>query len=339
MLRAAALALGLASGLALGLMLPVAVAGPAAAQEVAPGTLADVRAEIGQLSAEMQRLRDELARSNGEGAALAATLADAGVLDRVAAIEEELRRLTGRTEELEFRIQRIVADGTNRIADLEFRLTELEGGDPAAAAQVTPLGEAAPAQEPPQEPPPDTATPAPPPAHAGGPSAPPPRRPGAAPAPPAEDGLATLPVDPGPAVEAAPDPGEGAFLAVGEREDFDRARAAFEAGEYDAAAELFARFTESYPAGPLTPEAFALRARAQERQGDTAAAARTWLEAFNADPAGPGAADALLRLGRALAELGQREEACVMFEETVGRFPGSPAATEAAQARSVTGCP
>jgi tol-pal system protein YbgF len=41
------------------------------------------------------------------------------------AIEGELKRLTSKTEQLEFRIDRVVRDGTNRLGDLEFRLCEL----------------------------------------------------------------------------------------------------------------------------------------------------------------------------------------------------------------------
>ena len=42
--------------------------------------------------------------------------------------DSELQRLTGKSEELEFRIGRVIQDGTNRIGDLEFRLCELESG-------------------------------------------------------------------------------------------------------------------------------------------------------------------------------------------------------------------
>ena len=51
------------------------------------------------------------------------------LLSRVDAIEAELRRLTGLTEELQIRIDRVVSDGTKpEIGDLEFRLCELEDG-------------------------------------------------------------------------------------------------------------------------------------------------------------------------------------------------------------------
>ena len=39
-----------------------------------------------------------------------------------------MQALTSKTEELEFRINRITVDGTNRIGDLEFRICEMEEG-------------------------------------------------------------------------------------------------------------------------------------------------------------------------------------------------------------------
>ncbi|MGR3342492.1 MAG: tol-pal system protein YbgF, partial [Paracoccaceae bacterium] len=61
-------------------------------------------------------------------------------LERIDLIEAELARLTAKTEELENRINRVVQDGTNRIADLEFRLIELEGGDVSQIGEMTTLG-------------------------------------------------------------------------------------------------------------------------------------------------------------------------------------------------------
>ncbi|MBW4707634.1 tol-pal system protein YbgF [Roseobacter sp. YSTF-M11] len=99
-------------------------------------TLADIRQEMTVLYVEIQRLRRELSTT---GAASVETTGGS-VLDRINVIETEMRRLTSKTEELEFRINRIVEDGTNRIGDLEFRLVELEGGDIAALGETTTLG-------------------------------------------------------------------------------------------------------------------------------------------------------------------------------------------------------
>lgn len=120
----------------LALLALIAFTTPASAQDRA-ASLADIRAEIAVLSGEIAGLRAELSAS--EGAAGGAP-AEGGALARLDAIERELRRLTARTEELEFRIRRIVEDGTNRIDDLRFRLTELEGGDPMRLPETPSLG-------------------------------------------------------------------------------------------------------------------------------------------------------------------------------------------------------
>lgn len=117
---------------------------PLAAGERAQ-TLADIRAEMAALAGEIGSLRAELAPGTGAGAEEGP--ADS-VLDRVAALERALQRLTARTEELEFRIERIVTDATARLGDMEFRLVELEGGDVAALGPPAPLGGTAPAAPP-----------------------------------------------------------------------------------------------------------------------------------------------------------------------------------------------
>ncbi|KIN63801.1 Tetratricopeptide TPR 2 [Sulfitobacter noctilucicola] len=99
-------------------------------------TLADVRQELTMLYTEVQKLRRELSTTGGAGV----NTAGASVLDRVSAMESELSRLTAKSEEMENRINRIVADGTSRIGDLEFRLVELEGGDISALGETSTLG-------------------------------------------------------------------------------------------------------------------------------------------------------------------------------------------------------
>ena len=110
--------------------------GPLSAQAQDDQTLADVRQELTVLFVEVQKLKRELSTTGG------ATVSTGGasVLDRVNGMESELQRLTAKTEELENRINRIVADGTNRIGDLEFRLVELEGGDVSGLGKTTTLG-------------------------------------------------------------------------------------------------------------------------------------------------------------------------------------------------------
>ncbi len=87
-------------------------------------TLADIRQDLAVLQVELNRLKVELSTTGGSSVVLQGNT----VSERIASIERALQRLTGKTEELEFRIDRVVKDGTNRIGDLEFRVCEVEPG-------------------------------------------------------------------------------------------------------------------------------------------------------------------------------------------------------------------
>ncbi len=117
--------------LAAALLLPL----PAMAQDRAQ-TLADIRQELGLLRGEIDALRMELnttGMAQGSGASGPALM-------RLDTIEAALTALTAKAEALELRLNRVVQDGTNRIGDIEFRLTELAGGDLAAIPPTPPLG-------------------------------------------------------------------------------------------------------------------------------------------------------------------------------------------------------
>jgi tol-pal system protein YbgF len=112
---------------------------PAAAQDAQ--SLADIRAELATLAGQIQGLRQELVASGAQGLQAAG---GASALERMDTMEAALSRLTSRTEALENRINAVVADGTNRIGDLEFRLCEMEEGcDIGALGQASVLGGAA----------------------------------------------------------------------------------------------------------------------------------------------------------------------------------------------------
>ncbi|MGB7319374.1 MAG: tol-pal system protein YbgF [Planktotalea sp.] len=106
------------------------------AQDAKAQTLADIRQDLTVLFVEMQRLKRELSTS---GSAVP-VIGGAGASERINSVEGELQRLTGKIEQLEFRIESIVKDGTNRIGDLEFRLVELEGGDVSTLGETSTLG-------------------------------------------------------------------------------------------------------------------------------------------------------------------------------------------------------
>ncbi len=152
-----------------------------------------------------------------------------------------------------------------------------------------------------------------------------------------DTGVAAAPAADAGAAPAA-DAAGGAELAVAEQADFDRAKEVLGQGDFPGAAALFATYAQSYPGGPLVPEAHYLRGEALTKQGDTANAARAYLDAFSAKPDGPIAPDALLKLGEGLGALGQVPEACVTLGEVGTRFPASLAATQATVAMQGFGC-
>ena len=106
---------------ALVVALSLGLPGLAVAQDT---TLADLRQELSTLYIDIQNLKSELTASGG----LTAGTVGNTPLERLNSIEAQLQALTSKTEELEFRINRITVDGTNRIGDMEFRICELEEG-------------------------------------------------------------------------------------------------------------------------------------------------------------------------------------------------------------------
>lgn len=145
-----------------------------------------------------------------------------------------------------------------------------------------------------------------------------------------------------PAPTPAPLPGAGGetggTLAVAEQSDFDAAQAAFDAGNFPEAAQLFATFTQTYPGGPLSAEAHFLRGEAHVQQGNWSQAARAFLDSFSGSPDSARAPMALVRLGTSLAELGQVEEGCLTLSEVEQRYPGAPAVLDAQRALAGLRC-
>lgn len=118
---------------------PDAPAAAAAGDAAAPArTLADLRADLRAVGADLRTLRAELSASGAEGFRAAG---GESAIDRMNAMEREITRLTGETERLRHRIDRIVRDGSNRIGDIEFRLCEMEDGCDLGALTTTQLGD------------------------------------------------------------------------------------------------------------------------------------------------------------------------------------------------------
>lgn len=117
-----------------GVIVALALVGPVQAQEM---TLSDMRGDLAILSLQLEALRAELSAS---GNTSLTTRDAASALVRIDEISADLRTTLGRVEALEIKVGQVIEDGTRRIGDIEFRLTELEGGDPTLTGNTTPLG-------------------------------------------------------------------------------------------------------------------------------------------------------------------------------------------------------
>lgn len=287
-------------------------------------TLADIQADLNRVKAEVLSLKQELQPT---GTSAMKVPQGSSIPTQISEIEAALQQLTNQTELLQNRIDRVVSDGTNRIGDLQYRLTELEGGDTSKLGVPAPLGTQ-------------------------------PGKTGSA----AASGSAAAPTSPTGSAQstnagAAPTAGTSGAgaaaagsaaatapsaptqeLAIGEQGDFDKAKAAFDAGNFKVAADLFASFAQTYTGGQLTGEALFMRGEALSRLGDTANAARAYLDSFSSYPKGPKAPDALTKLGVSLGKLGQTQDACTTLGQVSVRYPSSGAVVDAAQAMQSLGC-
>ena len=281
-------ALVLAAGLMLGGL-------PVAAQDAQ--SLADIRTELNQLTADLQSLRGQLVASGPAG--FQAAGGDSAI-DRMNAMEARLAQLTGQTEKLQNQIDRVVRDGATRIGDIEFRLCEMEEGCDLGSLTTPGLGEQ------------------------GGSAMPGSDQQGALAAPSAPSSMPSPMSSP-----TMSSPLAGAAVTAAEKADFDRAREVLGQGDFRRAADLFAAIAQTHAGGPLTAEALFLRGQALDAAGDLEGAGIAWLESFAANPNGPQAADALLGLSRAMSAKGGPQEGCFYLQEINNRFPGTPQAAEA----------
>jgi TolA-binding protein len=245
------------------------------------------------------------------GASPAAAQQESGLvselLSRLNAQETAIRQLTANLEALEFRTRRRERELEARIADLELRIVELQGGDPfATTAAPEPAAPGAPAA------PADPAAPAPAP-DARTALAPPPRP------------LGTLRV---------------AEADAEERQAFAEAQRALRDEGLSAGIEAFAAFERRHPNSPLIGESALLLGNAYFDAGRFTEAARQYLIGARDFPDSPLAPDSQLGLGQALLRLGRRDDACGAFLDIPRRFPqAEPSVLERArQAAGEAGC-
>ena len=250
-----------------------------------------LRYRLDTLDAELAAIRAQMGGgpSASTGGA-AAALSGSALTD----LDGEVRRLTAMVEELQNRQRRIAEEAARRFSDIEFRLTELEGGDTAGLQPVPPLG--------------GVGTDL-----------------GAGPGTGQGNGQGNGQASgQGAGGQASQQRGQLAAVSIAEQGDLDRAADDVRQGRYDQAEERLHKFLHDYPASSLTGDAWYFLGESQLVRGNTGEAARSYLKGYNADRTGSRAPYNLYRLGVSLGRLGQVNEACLTLHEVGAQFPSAP---------------
>jgi len=270
-------------------------------------------------------LRDAAARIAGELGQIRLVQAQdpalraAGLEIRIQRLEEQLRQLTGRIEEVEY-AQRRTSDRIDQlVADLDARLQGRPLASGQAAAPPTQQAAAEPAPAPRRDIPPSII----------------------APDPAAQQGhiLGTIPQE---AAANPPKPSPQAALApTGADGSYRQALDLLQAGNWALAEQAFSNFVQTYPDDSRVPTAAYWLGETYLFRKDYPTAASVFARNYRTyGQTAPRAPDNLLKLGVALAAMGDKERACQTFAELAKRHPKAPAPILQAMAREKTaaGC-
>jgi tol-pal system protein YbgF len=320
---------------------PLLAAAPVSAQSRDTQTLVNT---IDRLERQLQALERTVYRGGAQPAGAAATTSVTGGTAPPAAVsqlqlktsqlEEQMRGLTGRIEEMGFKINQINARLDRLVADVDFRLRALEGGggqSNALSGATAPGGSQ-------QFAPPVPPRPAPGPGDvvinqegAPGPS----RRFGtltesqlrAANVNPSgvDAGSGSTTVQPGtqPAVASA---GDVSGLPPGSAEDrYNYARGFLMRRDFEGAEQALQAFVNTYPENELAGNAQYWLGETYYVRNDFGTAARTFADGFQRYPDSTKAPDNLLKLGMSLAALERTEDACITLQKLANEYPQAAA--------------
>ena len=217
---------------------------------------------------------------------------------RMSQLEQDLRSVTGRMEDVSFQLRKLDDRLDKLAADMEFRLGQGKSAEPAAAASVAGIAAGA---------------------SAGGDAAMTSARSADASAPGAGGGTA-----------GASSPGQqtASLPPKTPRELYARAFAQLEKHQYEESAAGFSEFLKANPQDPLADNARYWLGETYYARADYGRSAELFLDAYEKNKTGPKAPDTLLKLGLSLASLNKTREACATFRELGRAFPNAPDAVK-----------
>lgn len=207
---------------------------------------------------------------------------------RLQSVEEQLRHITGRMEELAFQVNQSRERFNKFSQDVDYRFQQGAGGSvtlnqPKSASTNSSIGAGS----------------------AGISSA----------AAATVGTLGTMPLK-ATAVVLNGDP----------KQAYQQAFNTLQRGEYDVAEASFTQFLKSYPSDGLAGNAQYWLGESFYVRGAYKQAAQSFLKGYTTYSASPKAPDSLLKLGMTLVRLGQTDAACGTLGELNRRFPNAPPA-------------
>jgi tol-pal system protein YbgF len=282
------------------------------------------RADLVGLTRDLAGLQAELAELRGIQLVQATPSDRARFEVRLGQLEEELRRLTGRIEQLEFGQRNVETRLDQLIQDLDVRLSALEQGGVASGSEGEPRQAQAPSEPGPG---PDGGPPADQQADAGGQGT------------QGQAGESTLGVVPESALLDLPRPDPAAATppastSLPAQRQYDSAMELLRAGDYPSAERGLELFLDMNPDHPLASNAAYWMAETLYVRKNYAAAASGFARNYRTyGKDAPKAPDNLLKLGMSLFGLGEGDKACMSYAELAKEFPNAPTHIEQAVAR------
>ncbi|WP_417796052.1 tol-pal system protein YbgF [Terasakiella pusilla] len=255
--------------------------------------------------------------SAGTGEAVSGPLA-ARLSVRINELESQLRAMNGQIEETAYRISQLNTRLDKLVADVDYRLTVLEGGNPAVRPPQATNAQG------------QSQTPATP----NGVSAQQLGTPSTATQGNAEAGtLGTLNgQDLTGAQTSTAQPGEQAQQAAAQAAAdltpealYQKSRQMLMRSEFANAESSFKAFLDKHKSHELAGNARYWLGETYYVQGNYAQAAGAFLEGYQKDTRGAKAPDSLLKLGMSLSRMEKTREACASFDKLRSAFPKLPA--------------
>lgn len=276
------------------------------------GDMTQLIGRINQLDNQVQTLSRSLYRGGKAPAGFeSAPVSGGGAAlslyeDRIGALEEQQRSMTGQIERLSYDVEQMKTRLEKSLADYDLRLRQIEQGgagivSPGAPSAGTILKPASPFSQ--QQP----------------------ELTGDLYASDAPHTLGTL-----------SSAGKSAADVL-----YERAFADIRDARYDSAAENLKKFMSDYPTHQLASNAQYWLGETYYVQGDHKQAAKMFAQGYQNYPKGAKASDSLLKLGLSLSKMGKKDDACLSFSQLKKEFPGdtTPANRRAAQEMQQLGCP